>query len=468
MKHDDPAWLADVLARLPALSVAVLGDFCLDAYWQLDADRIELSVETGLPVQGVRAQRYSLGGAGNVVANLIDLGVGRVRAIGIVGTDPFGAELERLLRDRGALVDGSLVIDALWQTLVYAKPFTGGVEGRRIDFGGFNELPERVAAVLIDSLESAAAACDVIVLNQQIPRGVSTPALIAKINATIARHPHTLFLADSRHRPEAFAGAALKLNCAEAARFLGIPAHTALPQDTVRQFATRISARTGHFTFITRGEHGIVAADGREVWQVPGIQVLGKTDTVGAGDTVVATLAAVLGSGLEPLIAAKVANIAAMITTRKLRTTGTATPAEILAAGADPNYVYAPELAAAPHLAHIEAGTGIEIVRPLPQGLDIRACIFDHDGTLSTLRQGWEGIMNAMMLRAVLGRKAALLDEEIAGGIQSDIRQYIEQTTGAPTLVQMQGLVERVRTSGYVDEHQILDAAGYKEISAGN
>src|SRR5450631_3226811 len=121
-RHDDPAWLAAALARLPELSVTVFGDFCIDAYWLLDGGRIELSIETGLPVQRVREQRYSLGGAANVVANLVDLGVGRVRAIGLVGTDPFGRELMRLLQQRGALVDGSMLIDTAWQTLVYAKP----------------------------------------------------------------------------------------------------------------------------------------------------------------------------------------------------------------------------------------------------------------------------------------------------------------------------------------------------------
>ena len=351
MRRDDSAWLADALARLPNLSVAVFGDFCLDAYWQLDAGRVELSVETGLPVQRVRKQRYSLGGAGNVVANLIDLGVGHVRAIGVVGTDPFAAELMRLLRERGADIDTGMIADEAWQTLVYAKPITAESEGRRIDFGGFNVLADRSAGALMTALEKAAVACKVVVLNQQIPQGVSTLPIIEKLNAIISRHPQTLFLADSRHRPESFTGAALKLNCEEAAQFLGVPGQAGFTADAVQQIAGQISAKIGRPAFITRGEHGIVAADGSTVHLVPGIQILGRTDPVGAGDTVVAAIAAMLGSRQSPLIAAKVANIAAMITTRKLRTTGTATPAEILAGGADPDYIYAPELAAMAHLA---------------------------------------------------------------------------------------------------------------------
>jgi rfaE bifunctional protein kinase chain/domain len=464
MRHDDPKWLADALAGLPRLSITVFGDFCLDAYWQLDAGRVELSLETGLPVQRVRQQRYSLGGAGNVVANLLDLGVGHVRAIGVVGTDPYAAEMMRLLRERGADVDAGMITDGAWQTLVYAKPFTAGAEGRRIDFGGFNVLADRTADAVIAALEIAASSSEVVILNQQIPLGVSTAPVIDKLNAIIAHHPQTLFLADSRHRPESFAGAALKLNCEEAAQYLGAPGQGGFTAEGIQQFAAQISARTGQFTFITRGEYGIVAADGSTVHDVPGIQILGSTDSVGAGDTVVAAVAAMLASRQSALIAAKVANIAAMITTRKLQTTGTATPAEILAEGADPDYIYAPEIAAMPHLATYAEGSAIEIIRALPGNLAIRICIFDHDGTLSTLREGWEGIMESVMLRAVLGDKGARIDAARVAEIQREIHQYIDHSTGVQTLVQMQSLVALVRKFGYVRESEVLDAAGYKNI----
>jgi rfaE bifunctional protein kinase chain/domain len=464
VRHDDSTWLADALAGLPSLSVAVFGDFCLDAYWDLDAGRIELSLETGLPVQRVRRQRYSLGGAGNVVANLIDLGVGHVRAIGVVGADPFGAELMRLLRERGADVDAGTIIDAAWQTLVYAKPITAEAEGRRIDFGGFSVLADRSADALVAALEKAAVACKVVILNQQVPQGVSTVPIIERLNAIIARHRQTLFLADSRHRPKSYIGAALKLNSDEAAHYLGDPALGGFTAEAVQQFAVRISAKIGQPAFITRGEHGIVAADGPMVHDIAGIQILGRTDPVGAGDTVVAAIAAMLGSRQTPLIAAKVANIAAMITTRKLHTTGTATPFEILAEGADPNYIYAPEVAAMSHLARYVQGTDIEIVRALPDKLDIRVCMFDHDGTLSTLREGWEGIMESMMVRAVLGEKSGRLDASKVNEVQREIRQFIDQSAGVQTVAQMRALIDLVRNFGYADANATLDARGYKDI----
>ena len=211
------SWLEDVLASLAQARVAVFGDFCLDAYWDLDTEMSELSVETGLQVRRVRAQRYRLGGAGNVAANLVDLGVKSVRTIGVVGADLFGGELLRLLQARGVDTQDGMVVDPAWQTMVYAKPYAGVKEESRIDFGAFNAPADDTANTLMAVLEQAASVCKAVILNQQIASGVSSSELIERINATIAKFPNTLFVVDSRHRPRSYLGAVLKLNVREAA-----------------------------------------------------------------------------------------------------------------------------------------------------------------------------------------------------------------------------------------------------------
>jgi rfaE bifunctional protein kinase chain/domain len=334
------SWLMFALAPLSRLRAAVFGDFCLDAYWQLDSAEAEISLETGLPVRRVRSQKYALGGAGNVVANLAALGVGEVQAIGVVGADPFGVELLRLLHACGPAIHDHVVEDPDWQTMVYAKPWNGDREEERVDFGAFNVLTERTIEALIAALDLSAAESDVVVLNQQIARGISNLAMIERINQVIARYPKTLFVVDARHRPDLYRGAVLKLNVYEAAQFLQKTTEGFVATETAKSFACRISQRTGKPTFLTRGERGILVADGETVHEVPGIQVLEKMDPVGAGDTVVAALAAALGSGQDPWTAAKLANLAASITVRKIRATGTATQAEVLAVGPEPDYVF--------------------------------------------------------------------------------------------------------------------------------
>ena len=71
---------------------------------------------------------------------------------------------------------------------------------------------------------------------------------------------------------------------------------------------------------------GTVVATEQGLAGVPGIQIIERTDPVGAGDTAVAALAAALAVGAEGLAAARLANIAAAVTVRKIQTTGTATP----------------------------------------------------------------------------------------------------------------------------------------------
>jgi rfaE bifunctional protein kinase chain/domain len=458
------SWLKRALAPMSRLRAAVLGDFCLDAYWHLDSGEPELSLETGLPVRRVRTQSYSLGGAGNVVANLAALGVGQVQAIGAVGKDLFGAELLRLLHACGPAISDRMVEDPDWQTMVYAKPWNGDEEDNRIDFGAFNVLSERTMDALMVALDLAAGEHDVVVLNQQISRGVSSLSVIERINQVISKFPKTLFLVDARHRPDLYRGAVLKLNVAEAARFLQEPTDGFVATEKAKCFACRISQRTGQPTFLTRGERGIVVADGVNVQEIPGIQILEKTDTVGAGDTVVAALAAALGSGQDPWTAAKLANLAASITVRKLRTTGTALQTEILAADPEPDYIFEPELADAPNRARFLEGTEIEVIGELPTDLQIQHCIFDHDGTLSTLREGWEKIMEPMMVQAILGPGYGDVDPARVGRIAADVHAFIDRSTGIQTLVQMKGLVGLVRQSGFVPENEILDEHGYKHI----
>jgi rfaE bifunctional protein kinase chain/domain len=320
---------AAVLKRMRNSVVTVFGDFCVDAYWSLSEEEPEISIETGLPVKRVKTQRYSLGGAGSVLANLIALGVGSVRAVGIAGQDVFGAKLDAMLWDCGADSDG-LLLDHTWQTMVYAKPMLGEREDSRIDFGAFNELTTELLDGLLERLETAVGNSDVVILNQQVPGGLSRPETIARLNTMIAQHTETLFLVDARHHPEKYRGAVLKLNMSEAARLLREP-HDASDARAV-EFARRISQRTGKPAFLTRGELGIAVAVEDEVTLIAGLKVDEPIDTVGAGDAVVAAVAASLAAGATPVEAATLANIAAAITVKKLQMTGTASAQEILEA----------------------------------------------------------------------------------------------------------------------------------------
>jgi rfaE bifunctional protein kinase chain/domain len=459
----DSPWLEQLLGRLPSARVAVFGDLCLDAYWLLGDTPGEISLETGLPARRVGTQRYSPGGAGNVAANLAALGVGHLEVIGLVGADLFGDELLRQLALRGVPTQGVLRGPESWQTLVYAKPCQGAAELNRFDFGTGNRYSAAVWQPLFARLEKAAETCPVVVINQQIPTGWAGEVVPA-INALMARHPRTLFIVDSRDHPGDFPAAALKLNTREAALLLGESAAAVTADDALR-LAETLVRRQHRPVLVTRGEHGLALAAGDEQFDVPGIELPGAADPVGAGDAALAAFAAALAVEAPPLEAAMLANHAAAVTTRQLQTTGTATPAQLRAVGPAPDYVHRPRLATQLRLAHYLPDTNLEIVTGRrPAAGRIRHAIFDHDGTISTLRQGWEAIMEPMMLKAILGLRAADCDDASLARLTATVRAFIDRTTGIQTLAQMKGLVDLVREHGFVAPADILDEHGYKAI----
>lgn len=459
--------VAQLLADLANVRISVVGDFCLDAYWHLDQDSTEHSIETDLPILRVEEQRYTLGGAGNVVANLVDLGVRQVKAIGVLGRDPFGKALLELLRNSGADTTTMQDLGDNWQTAVYAKPYLGEIEQRRLDFGTRTSLPDAAVAQLIEDLHDAAAWSDAVVINQQVESCFAEPAITAQVNAVIAAHPGTLFVVDARDASDHYTGAVLKVNTREA-RLASVGDDAdgggSLSEEETTDLAVQLSRRTGLPVFVTRGERGIVAADEHGTYRARGVDVRTQTDPVGAGDTVVAVVTAVLAAGGSVAGAALLANVAASVTVGKVRTTGTVSPDELTAAAASADYVYAPELADNPARARYLEGTEIELVEPASRTAPPTHVIFDFDGTISTLRQGWEDVMEPMMIEAIFGDRYGAADADAYQRVQSAVRHFIDRTTGIQTLVQMQGLVDLVRRFGYVPEEQIRDEHGYKAI----
>src|SRR5437764_2315703 len=92
------ALIEQILGRLPALRIGVLGDLFLDRYLDLDAALTEPSLETGLDAYQVVNVRPLPGAAGTVLNNLVGLGVGRVSPLAVIGDDGEGYELMRALR----------------------------------------------------------------------------------------------------------------------------------------------------------------------------------------------------------------------------------------------------------------------------------------------------------------------------------------------------------------------------------
>ena len=454
-----------LLQRIHGARVGVFGDFCVDAYWGIDSKLKEISLETGKSIHHICEQRYGSGGAGNVVVNLRALGVERVEAFGVIGPDPFGQKLLQLLGQLGVETSGMVMQAAQWDTPVYGKPLLDGTELERMDFGAFNRLAGETWDRLLDTINIARKRLDFLIVNQQLPSGWCSEARAQALNREIQTKWKSQHLVDTRDFVHCFHGATQKLNEYETARLVGrkLELNDVLGDDESLALARQAASRGGDLLFMTRGSCGLTVCRGHDVHIVPGVLILGPTDAVGAGDTVTATLAACLASGIDPVQAACLANLTASITTQKINQTGTASEAELVTTAKNVAYLFHSGLAEEVRLARYLDKTDFEIVEPIKPG-PIRFALFDHDGTISTLRQGWETAMEPVMIRAILGKSFETVESSVFHRVQTRVRAYIEQSTGIQTLLQMDGLVSMVREFNFVPEDQRLDAQGYKDV----
>jgi len=456
----------ELLERIRNVRVVVYGDFCLDAYWTLDPDGSEISAETGIKGEAVTSQVYRLGAASNVVANLAALEPAGIAVVGVVGDDVFGRELARQLEALGVDTAGLVIQEQDYETVVYGKRYMEGTEIARVDFGMKKARNAETDTRLLDALRDAAGKADVVILNQQTPGSIPDTALIDEINALAAETPEKPFILDTRHFGDNFKGVCRKVNALEAAHLNGVELEWGTPVSLadLQRFAATLRARDGKPMFVTRGTYGMLVADESGIHEVPGIELLKKKDPVGAGDTALSALACCLAAGATPTEAATLANYAGTVTVQKLYRTGTASGPEILEVAGDHDYIYQPELAESSEDATYLEGTQIELC----SDFDAVSCghvshaLVDQDGTLSTLREGWESVMEPVMLEAILGDATA--DDALRAKVTERVRDYIDKSTGIQTILQMEALVEMVHEFGLVPPEKVIDKFGYKEI----
>lgn len=330
--------LREILDRLPAISVAVVGDYFLDKYLIVDPTLTEISRETGKEVYQVVAIRPSPGAAGNVCGNLLTLGVGTVYAVGLLGDDGQGYELTQALTQRGVTLD-YLVRSADVFTPTYTKPMERAADGteeemNRFDIKNLQPLSPKIQAALLEQLREIVPDVDgVIVADQQEERncGVITDQVRLALAELAETYPDKVFLVDSRARIGEFRSLIIKPNQYEAVLAIEGQPRATVPRARAEECARQLADRTGQPVFVTLGEEGILACTAEGCTHVPAIPVRGEIDIVGAGDTTAVGIVCALCAGASLPEAALLGNLVASITIQQLGTTGTATSEQVMA-----------------------------------------------------------------------------------------------------------------------------------------
>jgi len=447
--------MGEIFKKIRDLKVGVLGDFALDVYFQQNTQTGETSLETGKPVFHASQLKAAPGAAGNVVANAAALKPKALYALGVVGPDLFGQELFRALSRVGANTRGLIIQEKEFQTFTYVKPHEGRKESSRLDFGAGNRVLKETKEKMKDLLKSLTKDLDVLILNQQF----SNPTLDSPLLESV--DPNCFTVADFRHLGQCQKPGTIKANIFEVARYLKMPAFNPLSSSECGQHGLFAHKRLGSPLLLSRGEAGLMFFEDGKYIEIPGVFTLGEVDTVGAGDTCTAVFACAKRAGASGAEAAAIANLASAVTVQKIFQTGTASPDEILEQHSKTSYNFNLDLAKSPQKARFMAESEIEIISSLPENFEPRFALMDHDGTLSTLRQGWETAMFDHAIDSILGRKKTHLPSGEYSRIASRVHQMIELTTGVQTLRQMEYLATMVREEGFAKS--VLSPVEYKQ-----
>lgn len=297
------------------LSVLVVGDVMIDRYIVGDVERI--SPEAPVPVLRQVREYSRPGGAANVAMNLAGLGL-KATLTGFVGDDSAGRELRALLADSG--VDASGLVDCGLPTIAKTRVVSRTQQLMRIDVESRDNHDDTDCRALCDFATKAVASVQAVILSDYA-KGALTDALChAVIDA--ARSKGVPVLVDPKTRDlSKYSGATtISPNLNELSMATGVPAHQT---DALLQ-AGRDLLRSLHMDYltVTMSEKGIrvLHADGKGEEIHSPARAREVFDVSGAGDTVIATLAAGLAGGLQVGTAVDLANIAAGIVVAKLGT----------------------------------------------------------------------------------------------------------------------------------------------------
>ena len=300
---------APSLARLQAARVLVVGDAMLDRYWFGTVDRI--SPEAPVPIVRVEREEERLGGAANVALNVQALGA-RATLLTVVGQDAAARTLDALLAQAG--VATLLGTDPQLRTIVKLRVIGRSQQLLRVDF---ENLPDHeVLAGMLGNFEQALPAHDAVLFSDYGKGGLTH---IPRMNALARAQGRPVLIDPKGSDYSRYAGATvITPNRAELAQVIGTWTSEAQLHERAQNLRQSL-ALDG--LLLTRSEEGMSLFDAAGHAQVPA-QAREVFDVTGAGDTVIASLAAMLACGLDLREALPIANRAGGIVVGKF---GTAT-----------------------------------------------------------------------------------------------------------------------------------------------
>lgn len=296
----------NVISRIKPAPILVAGDVMVDEYVMGDVERI--SPESPVPVLLARQRHRRLGGAGNVVRNVVSMG-GTVALFATIGADSAGEWFKKHCSEIG--------VDTFWLKSEVSRPTTikTRVVARnqqivRIDEEYNGNIPENIEKKVIDDIRAVTPQVKSVIVSDY-GKGFLSDAVLESLFKS-AKTEGAPSLVDPKGRDfTRYVGATyITPNLREASLASGIDIKDNLTLEKAGRILLDQTQAQG--IVITRGKEGITLVTPSKSQDFP-VKPVEIVDVTGAGDTVIATLALAVGSGLSIEEAIQMANLAASL-----------------------------------------------------------------------------------------------------------------------------------------------------------
>jgi D-beta-D-heptose 7-phosphate kinase/D-beta-D-heptose 1-phosphate adenosyltransferase len=320
---------AALIVAMAAVRVVVIGDLMLDRFVSGHIDRI--SPEAPVPVFSLDGEMNMPGGACNVARNLAHLGC-QVDLVGVTGRDDDAVTLKNAIKNE-PMIRLHAISDTSRPTTLKTRFTAVGQQVLRVDHETTTPVSASIADGLLKQVDHCLARADILVLSDY-NKGVITPDIAKKLIAMARKAKTTVLVDPKKINADVFARAnIITPNLSEMRAITGqsLQTHASISAAAI---AMANANRIDHVLTTMSGDGMMLSSRKGEFFHVP-TQAKTVFDVSGAGDTVIAVMAAAIAAGGAAIEAMQIANTAASAVVGK---TGTATvmPGEILAKTAEP------------------------------------------------------------------------------------------------------------------------------------
>ena len=304
-----------ILGRIADANILCIGDIMLDRFMYGVVDRI--SPEAPIPVFTQQREERMLGGAGNVVRNILSLGA-KASLAAVIGDDSVGNQLTGLVGSEERLMP-SLITERGRLSTKKTRYVAASQQLLRSDFETRAPLRDETASKILEMVMPELAEHDAVILSDY-GKGMLTPAICRTVIDAARAAGVPVFVDPKQRDVSVYAGATvLSPNLKELALAAAVDGF-ADDAAIISAAQKLIKAHQFQYLLVTRGDQGMTLVDAEGLIAHLPAMAQQVFDVSGAGDTVIATLASTYAAGAPMTLAAELANLAGGIVVGRLGT----------------------------------------------------------------------------------------------------------------------------------------------------